>query len=171
MGESSMLSVLMILLALASVWDVALHRIPNALVVGVAVTGLLAQALHGGGTEVGWSALAVLGVGAATWPAWTRGWIGGGDLKLAAATAAWLGTARVPLYLLVSALSIGALSVACYALSAREARGEVRRNLVYAAKGVPIAAPIGAATGRAQVPAGAGFAVAALVVLAMTGGL
>jgi prepilin peptidase CpaA len=166
-----MLPVLLTLLALASVWDVALHRIPNALVVGVAVSGLLGSAMRGGATAVGSSALACVAVGAALWLAWTRHWIGGGDLKLASATAAWLGIARVPAYLLASAMAIGVVSVASYALSERAARSEMRRNLVYAAKLGSVAAPICAENGRVQVPAGAGFAMAAVIVLVMTGGL
>jgi prepilin peptidase CpaA len=171
MTEPSILSVLFVLLALASAWDIALHRIPNALVVGVMTTGFVAQVIHGQWAALVSSAIAVLATAAALWFGWTNRWIGGGDLKLAAAAAAWLGIARVPLHLLTSALSIGALSLACYALSKCQARAEVRRNLVYAAKGLPIAAPIGGDGGRAQVPAGAGFAIGAMVVLAMTGGL
>lgn len=166
-----MVVVLITLLAVASAWDAALHRIPNTLVLGVAATGLLAQFLGGGWEGLGSGALAVPAAGAALWVAWTRRWIGGGDLKLAAAAAAWLGVGRIPGYLLASAVAIGALSVACYALSARAARVAVRRNLACAAKGVAIAVPIDDRDGRIQVPAGAGFAFAALVVLAMTGGL
>jgi prepilin peptidase CpaA len=171
MFETSMLSVLVVLLVLASLWDVSLHRIPNAIVVAVGAGGFLASATSGGVMALGSSALACFIVAAAVWPAWTRHWIGGGDLKLGAATAAWLGIARVPAYLLVAAVAAGALSVACYALSDRTARAEVRRNLAYTAKGIVVAPPITAETGRVQVPAGAGFAVAAIVVLAMTGGL
>jgi prepilin peptidase CpaA len=170
MLEPSMLSVLVILLALASVWDLALHRIPNSLVVGVAATGLLAQAMHGATSLVS-SAFAIVVAGAVTWPAWSRCWIGGGDLKLAAATAAWLGIARVPIYVLASAVAIGVLSLAAYALSARSAREEMRQNLALAARGVPVAAPVRPEAGRAQVPAGAGFAIGAITTLAFGGGL
>lgn len=163
--------VLIMLLALACAWDVGLHRIPNALVVGIAATGLLAHAMRGGAVAAGWSALAVLIVAAIAWPAWTRQWVGGGDLKLAAAAAAWLSVYRIPIYLVVSAIAIGALSVACYALSSRGARAEVRRNLAFAAKGVIGTAPLGAERGRVRVPAGAGFALGAMVTLALTGGL
>lgn len=163
--------VLITLLAVAAAWDVALHRIPNPLVVGVMVTGLLAQVLAGGWIALASGTVAVAATAAALWVAWARRWIGGGDLKLAAATSAWLGIARVPAYLLGSAVAIGALSVICYALSARAARAEVRQNLVFATRGLPVAAPITAEPGRIQVPAGAGFAVAAMVVLTMSRGL
>lgn len=166
-----MLPVLVALLAVASAWDVGRHRIPNALVVGVAATGALARAMHGGMTALGWSALAVVAVGAVVWPAWTRRWIGGGDLKLAAAAAAWLGIARVPFYLVASGLAIGVISMISYAWCARAVRAEVRRNLALAARGFPGLAPIDAHAGRVQVPAGVGFAIGALATLAIHGGL
>jgi prepilin peptidase CpaA len=167
-----MLIVLGTLLAAASASDVALHRIPNALVVGVAATGLLAQALGGAGiATMAGSALGVVVVGAVVWPAWTQGWIGGGDLKIGAAAAAWVGLGDAPTYVVTSAVAVGALSIACYALSARYARAEVRRNLVTAARGAAIAPSLGAENGRVQVPAGVGFAVGALVTIAMRGGL
>src|SRR5205823_6330966 len=42
----------------------------------------------------------------------TRGWIGGGDAKLAAATALWLGTAHILPYLTYASLFGGALTLA-----------------------------------------------------------
>jgi prepilin peptidase CpaA len=167
-----LLPVLGTLLAVASASDVALHRIPNTLVVGVAATGLLVQVVAGPGlTGFGGSVLAVIVVGAIVWPAWARGWIGGGDLKLGAATAAWIGFAAVPGYLLASAVAVGVLSTWCYAVSARRARSAVRRNLAAVARGVSIEVSLGAEDGRVQVPAGVGFAIGALVTLASTGGL
>jgi Flp pilus assembly protein protease CpaA len=88
----------------------------------------------------GWAAGAVAGrVGAATWPVWARGWLGGGDLKLGAAAAAWIGLGDVVTYVLASAVAVGLVSIACYAASARTARRTVRRNLAAAARGVSIA--------------------------------
>jgi prepilin peptidase CpaA len=167
-----MLAVLGTLLAVASASDVAMHRIPNALAVGVAATGLLAQVVAGAGfAAFGESVLAVVVMAAVVWPAWARGWIGGGDLKLGAAAAAWVGLRAVPVYVVLSSVAVGALSLACYAISARSARAEVRRNLVIAALGASIAAPLGSENGRVQVPAGVGFAIGALATIAMTGGL
>lgn len=42
----------------------------------------------------------------------TRGWIGGGDAKLAAATAMWLGFDQLPNYLVVASLLGGILTIA-----------------------------------------------------------
>jgi prepilin peptidase CpaA len=167
-----MLPVLGTLLAVASASDVALHRIPNALAVGVAATGLLAQLVEGHGLwSVGGSTLAVVVVGAIVWPAWARGWVGGGDLKLGAAAAAWVGVAHVPTYVVASAVGVGIVSLVSYTASTRSARSEVRRNLAAAAHGVSIAVPLGAQDGRTQVPAGVGFAIGALVTLSIAGGL
>jgi prepilin peptidase CpaA len=41
----------------------------------------------------------------------SRGWIGGGDAKLAAATALWLGFAHLPDYLIYASLFGGALTL------------------------------------------------------------
>ncbi len=170
-APADLLAVLGTLLAVASASDVALHRIPNALAVGVAVTGLVAQVVAGAGfVGVAGSALAVILVGAIVWPAWSRGWLGGGDLKLGAAAAAWVGLEAVPGYVLSSAVAVGLVSLACYAGSARSARSAVRANLVAAARGGSISAPLGAEDGRVQVPAGVGFALGAAVTLALTGG-
>jgi prepilin peptidase CpaA len=166
-----MLSILGILLAVACASDVALHRIPNSLVVGVAATGVLGAALESGALGVAGSAAALAITAAAVWPAWARGWVGGGDLKLGASAAAWVGVERLPLYLVSSAIAVGVVSIICYAASAQDSRSQVRRNLALAARGVAFTAPIRSEAGRAQVPAGVGFAVGALVALLLTGGL
>lgn len=166
-----MLPVLATLLAVAAASDVALHRIPNALAVGVLATGLFARLVSGAGAlGVVGSVAAVVAVAAIAWPAWARGWLGGGDLKLAAATSAWLGLEGLPTYAVASAASIGVVSLVCYAASARAARSAVRRNLAGAARGVSFTAPLGTEDGRVQVPAGVGFAVGALVTLSIARG-
>jgi prepilin peptidase CpaA len=167
-----MLPVLGTLLAVASASDVAIQRIPNALVLGVAVTGLLTQAMAAGPVGLAGAAIAAVVAGVTVWPFWNRGWIAGGDLKLAAATATWLGLRSVPAYMLVSAVAVGVVSVVCYAASAQSARAQVRNNLSAAVRGAGIGAvTLGAEEGRVRVPAGVGFAAGALVTLAMTGGL
>lgn len=169
---SHMLPVLGTLLAVASASDVALQRIPNALVLGVVGTGLLTQAMAAGFVGVASAVGAAMAVGLMVWPFWSRGWVGGGDLKLAAATATWVGLGSVPTYVLASAVGVGVVSVVCYAASNHSARAQVRNNLAAAVNGAAMAAvPIAAEEGRAQVPAGVGFAAGALVTLAMRGGM
>ena len=64
--------------------------------------------LHGMMSHVG-AALAVLAV---TFVFFARGWIGGGDAKLAAATALWLGFDHLMAYLLYASIFGGVLTLA-----------------------------------------------------------
>jgi prepilin peptidase CpaA len=82
-------ALLLLLLTLAAVEDGWRLRISNLLVVAIAATGVAAIVLAG----IGWSAwqpfalsLAILVVGT---PLFAAGWIGGGDVKLLAASASW----------------------------------------------------------------------------------
>lgn len=81
------------LLGAACVADVAARRIPNAVVALLALGGLWARwgagglAGAGGGLLAGGLVLAVLLL------AWRLGVVGGGDVKLAAAAAVWVGPA------------------------------------------------------------------------------
>jgi prepilin peptidase CpaA len=105
------------LMAYAAASDLLTMTIPNkvtlALVAGFAVfavaTGMSAEAVlfHLGAGAV------VLGV---TFAFFAFGWIGGGDAKLAAGTALWLGFETLPDYLLYGALGGGALTLAILAL-------------------------------------------------------
>lgn len=82
-------ALLLLLLALAAIEDGWRLRISNLLVIGIAATGVAAIVLAG----IGWAAwqpvalsLAILIVGT---PLFAAGWIGGGDIKLLAASATW----------------------------------------------------------------------------------
>lgn len=101
---------LLSLLAAAAV-DVRHRRVPNTLVVAVAVSGIAAFVLAGSAALL-WQpllvALAILLVGM---PMFARGWVGGGDVKLFAATACWF-TASAALQLVASVfLAGGALAL------------------------------------------------------------
>ena len=63
-------------------------------------------------STVGWHALAGLLVLGITFALFNFGWIGGGDAKLAAATALWLGFGELPQYGVLAALLGGALTLA-----------------------------------------------------------
>lgn len=84
--------VLFALLCVASAFDIRTRKIPNWLVVLVAVLGLgfsyaTAPGFHGLVAGI----LALL-VGLAIWlPSWLFRWLGAGDVKLFAAASAWLG--------------------------------------------------------------------------------
>ncbi len=152
------------LLAVASLWDVARKRIPNALTTGIAASGLAVHLAAGGLRAAAASAGAAALVLAVLWIPWGKRIIGGGDLKLAGGAAAWVGFAALPRFALVSFVAAGALAVACYLFSARAARAEIRANLAHAALGLG-AHPTVAAAGRVPVPAGMAIAVGAITAM------
>lgn len=84
-----LVGILLSLLALAALEDGWRLRISNLIAVGVAASGVAAMALAGIGWEL-WQplllALAILVVGT---PLFAVGWLGGGDVKLLAASATW----------------------------------------------------------------------------------
>jgi prepilin peptidase CpaA len=114
---SLQLSILGALLAIVCAQDVAQRRVPNLMVGLIAVSGLLSQVGSGGargmlgGVLAGAAAFAVLLV------AWRFGLLGGGDLKLAAATAIWVGPSRLLLFGLLT--GVAGLPVALVARLAR----------------------------------------------------
>lgn len=84
-----LVGILLLLLAMAAVEDGWRLRISNLIVLGVAATGAAAMAFAGIGWDV-WQplllALAILAIGT---PLFSAGWLGGGDVKLLAASATW----------------------------------------------------------------------------------
>lgn len=84
------------------------NRISLALVIGFFA---IAAALHLPLPTIGWHAACGLAVLAGTFVLFAMGWIGGGDAKLAAATALWLGFEHLADYGLVAALIGGALTL------------------------------------------------------------
>lgn len=150
-----------VLLLAAAVSDVRKRRIPNAINAALGLTGLWAQ-----GSARGWSAAAyglVAGVVtvALLWVPWMRGRIGGGDVKMAGAAAAWLSLTLLPMFLLLTAVAGGIVAMICYALSSRASRREIRANLVVAASGGPLPeVPLKGGAGRLSVPYGVAVALA-----------
>ena len=100
------------LVIIAALTDATTFTIPNRislllLAAYVPASLLLGRPLAAVAVEAGIGAAAlVAGMGM-----FAAGWIGGGDAKLFAASALWLGWAGLPLFLLVTALSGGALAV------------------------------------------------------------
>lgn len=110
---------LYLLLAAAAASDAASRRVPNAIPAAMAVLAVTAQ-LSGGGiraaflaTGAGALVLAILLV------PFSRRMLGGGDVKLAVACAAWLGFAGLPVFLLATAMAGGAVSIVATALALR----------------------------------------------------
>ena len=154
------------LLGAAALWEIRSRRIPNFFPAVVVGTGLLAQLLVHGALALASGLGACLVMAAALWGPWLKGFIGGGDLKLAAGLAVWTGLPLLPAYALAAALSGGAVAVFCYMRSNRETRKEVAVNLtnVALAHQLPVLPARGHA-GRVSVPYGVALATGALVVL------
>lgn len=122
MTFASLLGSLLLLAALAAgaARDVATRTIPNRLSLGLALAfppfalmaglggeAVVAHAAAGGLVLLGGFAL------------FAGGWLGGGDAKLAAAAALWLGPAATPVFLLATMLAGGVFAALILALRAR----------------------------------------------------
>ncbi len=113
-AELLVIVVLPILLALAAGWDLASYTIPNRLQLALVAAFVVFVPVSGMGfTLLGWHLLAgFLGL-AAGFALFALGFIGGGDVKLFAAIALWLGfDLDLMNYMLIAALLGGALTVA-----------------------------------------------------------
>ena len=84
------------------------NRVTLALVAGFAILALMTGMPPQTMLEHGGAALVVLVIG---FVLFTRGWIGGGDAKLAAATALWLGWGHLFDYMLYASLLGGVLTL------------------------------------------------------------
>jgi prepilin peptidase CpaA len=99
-------------MAFAAASDLVSMTISNRLSIALAFGFFVLAVLIGMPlAEVGRHVLASLVVLAVAFVFFTRGWIGGGDAKLAAATALWLGFPLLFEYLTVAALLGGALTL------------------------------------------------------------
>ena len=155
-------------LGVGTVWDMAKRRIPNAVSLAAALSGLVVQAVDRGGL----AALSGIGAGALTvallYRPWLAGGIGGGDVKLAAGVAIWVGLGSMVRYALAVSASGGVVAIIAYLLSVQKARGEMRANLSLAAlehrlPPVPPTAP-----GRVSVPYGVAVSAGALITFLTT---
>ena len=99
-------------MAFAAASDLLTMTISNRLSLALcAAFFLVAVAVGMPLAEMGRHVLASLVVLAVAFAFFARGWIGGGDAKLAAATALWLGFAQLLDYLLVAAVIGGVLTL------------------------------------------------------------
>ena len=109
-----------VLMVYAAASDLFTMRIANWLVIALALAypalALLAQLSW---TEIGTAFAVAAAVLAVTFGMFAAGWIGGGDAKLAAATAPWLGLGLLLPYLIYSALLGGALTLLILAVRSR----------------------------------------------------
>lgn len=117
MIETAVLVIFPALMAYAAASDLLTMTIPNRVSI-VLLAGFCLMAVLGG---LAWQSVllhsaAGLSVLAVTFTLFAFGWIGGGDAKLAAAIALWLGFDILPDYLVLAALAGGVLTAAVLVL-------------------------------------------------------
>jgi prepilin peptidase CpaA len=97
----------------AGLMDLVTMKIRNELIIFLLATYAALAPLAGFGvTDIAWGAAVAAGVLAASFACFAMGWIGGGDAKLAAVIALWLGADLVLPYVLYTALFGGLLTLA-----------------------------------------------------------
>lgn len=100
------------LMAYAAASDLLTMRISNRVTSLIAISfSLYALASGMSLQDLGWHVAAGALTLIATFSMFARGWIGGGDAKLAAATALWLGLSSLADYLIVASILGGALTI------------------------------------------------------------
>jgi prepilin peptidase CpaA len=116
-------------LGAAIIFDLWRRRIPNPVCAFVFLAGLLIRGIDLGGLSALSGAGAAALVVAALYRPWLMGGIGGGDVKLAAAVAAWVPFARLPWFALSAAATGGLFAVIYYFRAGAPAKAEIRANL------------------------------------------
>ena len=153
------------LLVIACVTDVRWRRIPNALVLTLALTGFafsvwLAPWIVGFGRAMGG-----LSLGFAIWIVFfVIGAIGAGDVKLFAAAGAWLGPAATWRAALVGAAIGGALAIAMLVYQRRARQSFEKVMVSVSTRSLSGLAPDAATSKSRQLPYGVALACGALVV-------
>ena len=108
----SMLVVFVLLMGLAAISDLRAYCIPNRLVLAVAFIFVIAAPAAGMPLQIVlWHLLAGVVLFALGYGLFSAGLIGGGDAKLIAAAALWVGWTALPHFLLYTALAGGALAI------------------------------------------------------------
>jgi len=130
---ASHLSILGACLVAGCAWDIAKRRIPNIVTGAAALSGVVVQLVDKGG----WSALSGLAAAvvsvALLYRPWVAGGLGGGDVKMAAAVAIWVGLGGMIRYAVAVAAAGGVVALIMYALSRKDVRQDIRTNLTLAA--------------------------------------
>ena len=143
--------------------DLAARRIPNALNLAILVAGLAHGDVLGG---LGGAALGL----ALLLPLFHMRWIGGGDVKLMAATGAWVGATGVVWVTAIGLALGGVVAAAMLAMAPQAMRREVVGNLRAAV--ILLESPHAPRRARAQmVPLAVALAAAAIGWVFAGGGL
>lgn len=116
-AEILVIVILPLILAAAAGWDLASFTIPNFLSIAmIALFGVFAVAAGLTLPAIGWHLLAGAAGLVIGFTLFALGWIGGGDAKLFAAVALWLGFTDLLAYALLASAFGGALTLALLAL-------------------------------------------------------
>ena len=123
-------------MGLALLWaalsDLRRRRIPNVVTALLFGGGLLVRGFSLGAWPALSGLVASLAVLFVLYVPWSAGRLGGGDVKLAAATAAWAGLDGLLAFALGTAIAGGAVSVVCYLVARPAARADVRATVTLA---------------------------------------
>ena len=139
----------------AALSDLTSYTLPNKLTAAVALAFVPAAALSGVGLSVlGWSVLIGAVALFAGMAMFALGWIGGGDAKLFAACALWMGVSGLGPFLSWTAASGGALAVSLLVLRRQPALASLpgptwAKRLIRPGENVPygVAIAVGALVG------------------------
>lgn len=154
-----------VLLVIACVTDVRWRRIPNELVVTLALTGFAYSVWQDAWLAGIGRSLAGLSLGFAIWIAFfVIGAIGAGDVKLFAAAGAWLGPAAIWRAALVSGALGGALALAMLLRERRTRQGLEKVMVSVSTRSLAGLAPDPDAPRSRQLPYGVALACGALIV-------
>jgi prepilin peptidase CpaA len=148
----------------ASVSDIRSRRIPNALVLTLALLGVVYSALVLSPTEGVARALLGLAIGFGLWiPFYALRMLGAGDVKLFAAASCWLAPSQVLGAALLSAFAGGVLSVVGLAMA--HGIGLTTFRIAHGLRDPRLlATPLAVPKGRKTLPYGLAMAVGLLVV-------
>jgi len=117
LAQLLLLAVVPALLAAAAVWDLASFTIPNYLSLALAAMfGVFALATGFSAAAAGWHLLACLIALVVGFTMFARNYIGGGDAKLFAGVALWLGPHDLVVYALVATMLGGVLTLTLLAV-------------------------------------------------------
>lgn len=110
-ASQSILAVFAALLVVAALTDLIEYRIPNHVALAVAALWPLHLIFGGPLSGAGWAIMVALGVFAGGLALYTMGWMGAGDVKLAAAVALWAGPAHVVEFMVFTSLAGGLMGL------------------------------------------------------------
>lgn len=157
------------LLVLAAIGDIRTRRIPNMLVMILAVLGIAYSATNPVSVAGAARGLEGLATGFACWlPFYLFGWLGAGDVKLFAAAGAWLGPARAVEGSLLAAL-IGAVLALMWMLRSRGLRNAVETLGIAATLPGVLAEPHSSSGELRSLPYGVAMAAGAICVAWLPG--